>query len=294
MRGYSRQRELMSCYRILRAVAYIAPIIVATTSLATTVVVFMTPSGIVMGADSKSVLSSSACFPGFVERDVEQKLFPIDNRFVVAVLGNAWFMHVSITDGIAVDYSTREIISRARKLIKPDTSVVGLVKILSKQAELPITNAVWIMAEEGRFEPDNPTGGPPVFVDFLVAGYEGRTPVIYELIFQVNRQTHSLSSNFHLAQSSNPRGYALEPYGIGKAIMEIVNPRSLPHKRAFAIAPREMQLAMDGSPVTLKEAETVVTTMVKVQSISTPESVGPPIHVALLPAPHQDRDQSQK
>jgi hypothetical protein len=266
-----------------RTAKYLVPIIVwtATWSYATTVVIFVTPYGIVVGTDSKGTVASNVCRPDSPDEVRDRKAIYIGKNLLIAHVGLAQRFHILWPSGLVEQYRFENLVAAISKKITSKVSVTQLTRIAEAESTGPMIEILSDMMVSGGL----PLGMSNV-QQFLIAGYESGMPLIYSVNFEIGRKHIGVARFTVIEQPRKKDAWGdLKTYGSDRALREIGLPNSKAHQYAFSRAPVEMDLLIKGQPLSLEQAQTVVKTAIETEIELDPQVVGPPPRLFIVTKP---------
>jgi len=247
-------------------------------SLATTLAVFITPFGIVVGTDSKGVNSAQVCAPYISDQIISKKASVLANGFVVAVAGMADVFGVDLENGVVIKFSVMEVVDKINRQVTPHTTMRELIKIIGSETDTFMPYIASRTMEKGKTD-------TAVMDQMLIAGYDKGAPFVYSITFTVHWVNRTMSADIKLEQPPKGRDFDLVFYSVRTVADEITKPGSRARLYVMQKAPLEMSMLFADQPVNPRQAETIVKTMIEAQAILTPQYVGPPIKILVIPKP---------
>jgi hypothetical protein len=249
---------------------------------ATCIVVFITPDGIIVGADGK--VGKTVGADGKVGENPlpEQKAFLIDHRFIVACYGLA-SQEVPLKTGELKKFEfCKDMVETVKRRVTPDVSVSGVESIVENQATAMRLFFVR-MVELGNINHQDFASG--VISGYLIAGYENGIPLVYAVQVQVDWETKTVSIVDGIQQTPSPiaGGFSFQAYADHKAIEQVLGRNGEAYAYAISKFPTVIPLVVNRRPVTLEQAKTAVEDMIEVEAKFKPYAVGPPITVLVIP-----------
>lgn len=168
-----------------RIAKYLVPIIVCTVtrSYATTVVIFVTPYGIIVGTDSKGSVVSNACRPDSPDEVHDRKAISIGKNLLIAHVGLAQRFHILWPSGLVEQYRFENLVAAISKKTTTKVSVSQLTKMVEAGSTAPMLQILPDMMVSGGL----PLGMSNI-QQFLIAGYENGMPLVYSVNFEIGRK----------------------------------------------------------------------------------------------------------
>ena len=240
---------------------------------ATTVVYAVTPNGMVIGADGKTVPSGTAV-----------KIFLLKNRLVVA---DIYTESGKADNGATKDYDFPLWIKQIDSNTSPKVSVSGMTEIISNQMTSTFAFAIGAI-ERGVLTKEKAAamGVEAYLVQYVVAGYENGIPTVYSLTLMPDWDTRCVNGplkvllNPEKGQNTNSRIF-WRGQGVGLKQVKVAD--TTEHKELAARIPVEFQVIGNGKDLTLDQASTVVRALLGIEAKANPKLVGFPITVVTVP-----------
>lgn len=248
---------------------------------ATTVITLVTPTGIVMGADGKTLSSNRGTLSS---GPTVVKVFLLKGRFAVADVRLQ--RHIS-PDGKTILYDFPSWIKGINKNVNAKMSVGDLTDIIEKQA--PIAFAFLIRRIEiGAFTKDEAIkdGFVHTLVEFVIAGYDGGVPTVYSVLLEPDWERKIVTPRkvlIHPVKGQSLDLNVLLATGQSSGIDRAVQANTEEYKKLSKKLPVELPLWRDQKPFSNNQASNVVRALISIQSETTPEDVGFPVTVVTVP-----------
>jgi hypothetical protein len=289
--------------RILkRAIAWSAVVLLPLRCAATTIVTLITTHGIVICADGKVTEVTSKSSPNAPATDAGtgEKLFVIQDRFVVEHGGIKNF-HLSEGSGknrsILIPYSSDRIVSELRRDASPMFTVSRVAELISAKL-VEEFKGFDILPQSGSFRPEHLQ--PPthrVITEFTISGYDGQTAHVYGVGVEMDWKAlaHRVTPVTTLYPEQEKRKY-LSTFisGHSDAIMELYQ-RSAQGSRQFAAKwPLEYSALGNERDLEIDGMIVLARALLSVQIARSPNDVGYPLKVIVIPKDGRIRSESYK
>jgi hypothetical protein len=234
---------------------------------ATTVVYAVTPTGMVIGADGKTVPSGTAI-----------KIFLLRGKYVVADL---YAENAKSNDGGVMAYDFPVWIKQVDQHTDANVSVSGLAEIIKNQMTTTFAFAIDAI-KTGNFTRDQAvvTGVDVYIVQYVIAGYEKGIPFVHSLTLMPDWGTKTVNGPFDVSLKEK-KGLGWRGQGIALSQINIADTKE--QKELSAKIPVEFNALRKGNDLTLHQASNVVRAMLGMESKSNPRYVGFPITVVTIP-----------
>jgi hypothetical protein len=243
---------------------------------ATTVVVFVTRQGIVVGADQKIIV------PGNAEKHLPDitKLFLIQDRFVVSSAG---LNHFGVGTFMAYDFPTW--IGKIEETLPPDLAVDDFASVIEKESAITFTGFDIIIGK--LIKQENPFQDCQALMTYIAVGYKNSVPMVFTVDFYIDWKSNHLVGPrkilLHPAEGFKI-DFGLYVFGHDRAITEWENPKSYANKELMAKCPRETEVLRNHHrDITVEQAAILIRTMVDVEKQVEPNEVGGGTTIAILP-----------
>jgi hypothetical protein len=248
---------------------------------ATSVVVLITPAGIVIGADSISIGHKIGKHSGPDTGAASvRKIFVIRDRVAVGTVG---------LGGQTLAFKGKEFFSydAARFLGEvnnqaPEGVTVGSVVEIIEDRFSPILQVLQLAIKNGVITQNS---GFSPFV-FVVAGYDGQTATVREIWFNVDWNKKELSGPIVknvLPHQGARADFGLDINGVKTAIEDALSvPSSAAHKMVASEVPAELGILTAHKDLTIKQAITLLHALLRAQHKYTPDEVAAPYRVVSL------------
>jgi hypothetical protein len=248
---------------------------------ATTIVLIVTPYGMVIGSDSKmfttNVLGSDSSRVG---EGSTKKFVIVQDRIIVASLGHSdiqrgsahynfltWMekLQTNLPDGISVDDLTSTIQAESAKVFAEITTALqrGIIK---------------------RHEPTETCGD---FVRYVIAGYQGGAPRIQIVQYYVNWDEERLIGPQVILLDPDKQtvgNFRIHYLGIREALTNVLNRDSYAYKQTMINSPKAFRDLLAHRNVPLNETIALARAFIAVEEKISPDDVGGRIRlVKVLP-----------
>jgi hypothetical protein len=249
---------------------------------ATTVVVAVTPKGIVIGADGKIVGVAEDMIP----TETRVKIFLLKKHLIVAGIGNEKAMS---GDTGRVLYNFQDWVKKIDAQTDSKVSVGELAKIISNQMTTTFDFAVEAI-KSGKLtkEQARASGVDPTFVEYIVAGYEKGVPTAYSIALVPDWSTRTLNGPFKVllhpadGKDVNSRIFARGHYsGFAFALAGTENTNE--QKRLATRVPVEFSLLGKHHTLSLDQASNMVRALLGIEADTEPQYVSFPITLVTVP-----------
>jgi hypothetical protein len=240
---------------------------------ATTVVVAVTPGGIVIGADGKG-------FPTGTIR----KIRLLKRRLVVADL---YLELAERKDQGTKAYDFPTWVENIDEHTNAEVSVTGLTEIIERQ--LPTTFNFAINAIKSGELPKEEAiahGIDVYLVQYVIAGYENGIPTVCSLTLMPDWDTKTVNGPFQvpLKEENGERADSHILYrGRGIGIEHAKAANSSEQRELAARAPVEFNILKAGKSLTLQQASNMVRSLLGIEAKAEPNYVGLPFTVVTVP-----------
>ena len=237
---------------------------------ATTVVYIVTPTGIVIGADGKTIPSGTA-----------MKIFLLKRRLVVA---DSYTESAKVSGGTTTLYDFPTWIEVIDSKIRSNTTVEALSLIIKDEMPRSFSFAIEGI-KSGAIKKSDP-GVEDILIRYIVAGYESGIPTIYSIWFGIDWDQKTVIGPQRVLVQPEQRQRADSRFGaFGQhvALNQLGDTQSDVHKKAVAKLPLEYQTLAAGKDLTLKQASNFVRGLLAIEAVANPQNVGFPITVVTIP-----------
>jgi hypothetical protein len=241
---------------------------------ATCIVVVITSQAIFVGTDSYST-SRSPNAPSLLKVD---KTFIVRHRFLVASLG-AGDLEYGAPGHLDINYHLASWIVEIEKECPENATVASLTLLIEKKSAVAFRNVDRYIAT-GRLD-DFKTR--PLFVEYLVAGYEALVPTLNVVRFNIDWRNQRLVGP--ILSSIYPDNSAHPNFGFYVAGQNMVSERDLFEKKGDSykeLAPliqKELPKLFAFQNLSWDEATNVCLSVLRVNARHFKKSVGPPYTV---------------
>jgi hypothetical protein len=242
--------------------------------MATTVVYVVAPEGIVIGADSKLVGTSlggnmSEPLPGV------RKIAVIQNRLVVASVGidvaEVWGKK---ENRIVFSYNFQTWIARIEKTCPHDVSVSAVTQLIKSESEKTFKDAAqFFVNDPARLR------GEDVGIEYLVAGYENRSPVVNYVHFKFD--WNNMRLNGPIVERTYP-GDKVLVFGKREITDSMGDPKSQPYKELLSVIPNELPKIVADQSLNRNEAVASCIAVLKYETKHNEATVGPPYIITVI------------
>jgi hypothetical protein len=251
-------------------------VVLAQSCYATRLVFLVTPTGIVVGMDSKVLRQIPDRKTGITRTThVEQrKLTIINNRIVIGEIGIS-----RMATPTHVVYEFQPWISGIRHRTPSDVSVADFALIIKKETQI-IADTLNANSKDA-LQGINPAYQMPL--EFLIWGYDHLAPVGYSvrLEFHGMKITGPFLAQVHPVQWTpiESRLGARNPCAVDK----IEDPQSDAHRKVYTKFPSEMSAFDSKKDMGLQRATELVAFVLTLEAECDHQGVGPPYRVATIP-----------
>jgi len=253
----------------------------------TTVLVILTPEGIVMAADSKVVSKDIGSYSAPPEGPAN-KIFIVRDRIAV---GNIGFLsqHIETMDDRPLfSYDSATWFKSIELKTPSEISVSKFVEILGREGRSKFSKLNYLLRDDA-FEPRE-TYCKGNGVQYLVAGFESGIAVVKEVNFIIDRNNCQLMGPF--VEPIFPFDGTLR-YDFGfhpasksceDAAIDVIYRRTKSdgYRSIESESPTELRLLLAKRDLSLSQASTLLHAILRAQSRYTPALVGPPYTVVWL------------
>lgn len=242
-------------------------------SNATTVVFAVTSTGMVIGADGKTVPSGTAV-----------KITLLKNRLAVADL---YAENSKSADGATTLYDFPVWIRQIDHNTSPKVSVNEMTDIIKDQMTGTFAFAIDAIKRGAMTKEKAIVMGVDAYlVQYIIVGYENGIPTVYSLTLMPDWDTKSVNGPFKVllnpeeGQNTNSRMFWR---GQGVALKQIATADTKEQKELAARIPFEFQALRNGKDLTLNQASNVARALLGIEAKANPKFVGFPITVMTIP-----------
>jgi hypothetical protein len=243
---------------------------------ATTIFVFVTRHGIVVGSDSK--MRHVSGYGRILSESTTDKFALIQNHIIIASIGES-----DIRGGEA-HYNFLAWIKSLQSNLSSDISIDDFTKvILTESAKVFATfNTV---LENGTLKQQDHTEMCKAFIQYVIVGYQGSLPKLYVVQFYIDwnnkKLVGPLGTEFLMKSTGDAEYYG---FGMKEAITDFTNRQSYAYKQALILAPQAFRKFIRHRDISLDEAKSITMAVIKVEEQVNPSMVGGEIRIAeILP-----------
>ncbi|MBV9888337.1 MAG: hypothetical protein JO119_17465 [Acidobacteria bacterium] len=230
-------------------------------ALPTTVVAIVTPHGIVIGSDAKTLLTENRVPTASGSRPSKVEL--VKDRILVATAG-------FFAGG---GYEFHDWINKVSRNLPGDVSVQDFVSALNRESAKEFQNFGPLATGKLARPPFSPSYD--IFVQYLVAGYEGGFARMLEINFFVDWKKKFIGApKTNVVPISSEDLVSIHLIGERGALNDIRDGDSYSHKQALRIAPGAFAKIFSGEEITECEAVLAAGAIVRIQETATPSKVG--------------------
>jgi hypothetical protein len=247
---------------------------------ATSVVMAITPTGIVMGADGKT----TTVINGKLSFRTALKIVLLKHRIVVADIN---IERSQATNSGAILYDFPSWIREINKKTNDDLSITELMRIIKE--ECPV--AFGDISEElrtGLTQDDARNRGlkTDLLVQYPIAGYDRGVPLATAVTLNIDWEHHSLAVPEQVSiypekiDSAHPYLYVFTGHS-GIEHLKIADSKE--RKESADRVPVEYRIIEEHGELTLKQASNVIRAMLAIDAEADPTEVGFPLTVVTIP-----------
>lgn len=270
------------------SVCGLAFLLLCHSSFATSVMVIITPQGIVIAADS--LLRTRNVNPATTDppNGTTDKIAVVHDRIAVGNVGLAGPTSIISSNGSRLfGYDSalwfREIEEKTAKDISV-SSLVGIVEDKSRSTFSPLNNSI----QSGALKRDQASNLPGF--QYLVAGYEAGIAVIQEVNFYVDWENRQLIGPITVPIFPNPQtrrndfGVYAASMGYKRATAQVLRHEtdSAAYRSVASETILELPKLYRGENLSLDQASTLLHAFLRAEHKNTPDAVGPPYCVIWL------------
>jgi hypothetical protein len=247
----------------------------------TTILVIITPTGIVIGADSKMIAEDFGGYSAPLPAP-GAKVFPIHKRIAVATVGIGKMVLTTMDDRPLVSYDPDVWFSEIEKETPKDVTVGGLTEIVKNKSRRTFSS-LGTLVNNGAY---NQSHNLNTF-EYLIAGYENGVPSVQRIYFEFDWAHKKLigpTYNVILPQPDARVDFGFHPAGETSAIEDIINRKldSPSYREIMAAVPAELNMLLARKDLTTKQSTALLHAMLRAQAKCTPQYVGPPYVISLI------------
>jgi hypothetical protein len=243
---------------------------------ATTVVVTVTPLGIVMGTDSKYVRTARNISP--VGEGVTDKAVIIQNHIAVASLGQADILVGS------VHYNFLDWIADIQSRLSKEVSVDEFASVIETESTAAF-GTFHVVLEHGSMVQKDELQSCEPFIQYVVAGFQDNKPKIYVISWEIDWIAKNLVGPKKILLSDRSVGNVqFYAFGVEEALKDTLNPGSFAYKQALADSPDEFTALLAKRAVTLDGSIALARTFIRIEEKTNPGDVGGDVRlIRILP-----------
>lgn len=251
---------------------------------ATTVVFVITPEGIIIGADSKGMGENFGGFPAS-SAGLIKKTAVIKDRIIVATVNlDKASIYGSHGAKLILDYDFAKWISDIEKKCAENVSVSTLANIIETEGGKTFDKLNPALST-GAFTGQNP---PDPFVDYYIAGYENRMPVVLRVYFSIDnvrgRMKFPVRETIHPYPKGKPdRDFFVVGAGQNFVTAELAKGKGRTYEEFKAMVPAELFKVLAGDPLTMSEAINFCLATLRFEHKHNSERVAPPYVIKVIP-----------
>jgi len=240
---------------------------------ATTVVVAVTPTGIVVGADGKTIPSGTAV-----------KIRLLKGRLVVA---DIYAETAKLKNTGTVLYDFPAWIEKIDKETNADVSVNGLADIISDQVTKTFSFAIDAIKNGQMTRDQAKTAGVDTYlVQYVIAGYDNRMPAVYSITLMPDWDAKIVNGPFKVPLKEE-KGERADSHvlwrGQGIGIAQAMIADTDEQKELATRIPIELPIAAARKDLTMQQASNVIRALLGVEAKANPRYVGLPFTVITVP-----------
>jgi hypothetical protein len=245
-------------------------------SFSSSAIATITPQGIVLGVDGKSVNRCVGC-PSPKE---SKKIVLVQDRVALASVG----LYAVLGDAHNVPpFYFPTLVGRIEGRLPADASVSRVCEIVQEEAEKFFS---WfdVYLKRGLLQQEDSPGDYPL--EYLIAGYEAGVPTIYSIYFEVNwQQLHLKGIQRVLIHPARDGKDDFAIYGVGskRVVRELKEQRGELYKKVISKAPIESRMLVVKRELSVNQASNLVRKLLEVETEANPEHVGPPFTIVTIP-----------
>jgi hypothetical protein len=244
----------------------------------TTIVIFVTPDGIVIATDSKAVNKDTAFTPQ--SETTIQKFVIVHDKIVVSTTG------LTELSGQA-PYRFGTWMDALQSKLSADASVEDVVWAIKEQSKVqfaPVQDAV----QEGYLTKDRPDETCQDFLTYLVAGYQESTATLWEVQYYIDWNTQTLIGPKRTKilppdQSTSTNNVFTATYGVQEVIHQFQNSQSYAYKQLKARAPKAFADYFDHKHLYLEDSVSIARVLVQIEEEMNPSDVGGEVRIVQIP-----------
>jgi hypothetical protein len=248
-------------------------------ALATVVVVIITPTGIVIGADGRSVISSARKGIPIGSRRTK-KMFLMQGRLVLVGIG-----FTSASSGSHTVYEFSTWAAGIEKRLPANVSITEFIEIVENEGARTFEGFDAViksgtLKKKKSFE--------KYLVQYLIVGYDDGVPTLYKVDFEIDwNHQHLIGPILSLVHPEKNARVDFGIYALGShvAIGQIGDPKSKAHNDVAAGARGELDSLLSHRDLNLEQAARLIRRLIAVEAENNPAEVGPPISIITIPKP---------
>jgi hypothetical protein len=239
-------------------------------------VAVVTPQGIVVGVDEKSVVRCSGpcgILTGSKKIVVLQDHVVLGTAGLYTVLGNhfvAPYHFPSLVDQVKTRLTGDQGVSRVSEIVKEEAGKVFL----------------WfdLYLRGGLIKQEDIPGDYPA--EYLIAGYEAGAPAVYSVYVEVDWAQLRLKGIQRVLMHPKPNAKRQAAvYGVGsqRVLQQLLHQRGDLYRKLLSNAASESRRLLDHKQLSLQQAGRLVRAMLETEADSNPAHVGPPFTIVTIP-----------
>ena len=253
----------------------------------TTVLVILTPEGIVIAADSKIVSKDFGGYSASPEGPAN-KIIVVRDRIAV---GNIGFLsqHIETMDDRPLfDYDPASWLKGIEQKTSPDISVSEFIDTLGSEARTEFSHLNDLIRDPAFKEKESYCESQGV--QYLVAGFESGIAVVEEVNFTIDEKSCQITGPFVQPIFPSPDtlrfdfGFHPASMGYEDAAADVVYGKtwSKGYRSIGFESPMELWMLLAKRDLSLDQASTLLHAILRAQNKYTPAAVGPPYTVVRL------------
>jgi hypothetical protein len=238
----------------------------------TTVIVFETKYGIIIGADQQTLQTTSQ---GPIDkRGTASKLALVQDRMAVASIG----LESVVDSEFLYDFQTW--ITGIGKGLPPGSSPEALALLIKMKSAALFANFDPEIKKIRNIQAKFTTCQS--FLQYVVIGYKEGTPEVLIVTYNIDWiHEHLIGPDVYTEAPNNTSAMLI--YGRTMAIEDLANSKSYVHRRATTLFPAITKKVLSQREISLEEATSFVRTLLRVENEIEPDSVGGKTTIATIP-----------
>jgi hypothetical protein len=255
----------------------LAIILTGRTSLATTVVVVVTPDAIFVGEDSRANAHTAA---GRELRPNVKKAFIIENRLVLAGIGLAAFNISSDKDKLLFSYDFAKWVADIEKKCPKDVTVSALTKLVEAQSRITFDGFSQYMKAKA-FQSNYP---PDRLFEYVMVGYDAGIPTVNDIYYEVDRKNWNLIGPKFDPEYPRADSGANGVLVFGRNdVAGLSDTTSDTYKEILTVIPNELPKVLSHKELSHPEAAKVCLAILRFEAKYYRDMVGPPYIIMSIP-----------